>query len=935
MTEPFRPRAIMREAPYLKQAGLFAPKDYKRGDLLFSDTAVVLGTDLDLDKRLMRQRDKMIPEEWDDLLERWLMAARQHIPTMRWFVEEGTMEGMNYPNPSDNILDREAYSTFVTDAEYLLLVGKEVDGHQWTWEEELELRHLRRVIEDSIPVTVDYLGGLSWAVSTLTGLINHACHPNAYMELIEEGTEGYGVATVTIKVFAVKDIKEGEEITRSYQGPRGCVAHCLDKLRHQRGFHCKCNSCERAKEDVGYRILRNDVYDLKTQLETQPPQMAGHRLRDVGLLLDGYSLLDISHEVEFRVYIEEAKTAALLGDTIRAHYFTTRQLHWLGHCAHRPMAMSAVRVLSNIQRNRRLDSAIDLGQSVWDYYEMSQENLEEVIFSMAPGRSSDTKYRLLQVVDGVVEEVPDETVNKMEAEKREMHERQLEERRLAEEKERQDLQHRVQAQTMTLEELTQSIEGAPQGPSKKKKKSKKKAKKGPDTTNEESEPLVDDTATTESLNQIPVGKSAVQNLDDSTKAIEKKDVNEHDQQKIKTDAKSSSPPTATPSPAEKANGLTGMSLDAGSGKSNHDEKSDLARVNKWTNTTERSMLTETNATPDPDLTTTPDTLTQTHTWTDTDEDSLTMPRYDQHTKTDTVDDVANDNSWTTVTTRKKTTEERGLPPRTSSNLQNKAIGPRQAPVTTSGRRQPQTLSNWQDQTTTTAVAATAVDHRTDQTSSSWQARIDDLLQGPSAPHRRRQGQTASSSQDETVTKSQQAPVTAANRLAKTEIPPGPFIGPKEDSTQAKPVLNKKRNDRRAKKALKQKVSKLEQEVEELKSRNQFLETVAGIVAEEDHIRTTQPFKSPFGAKDGTSKSEWLASKANKRSLANDPRDLGHLLAAKDGINAPLLGFVLKERRDSACGRVEGDKVFVERGRPRGHTVSNDGSKMDCLKEAEV
>ncbi|KAI1612768.1 hypothetical protein EDD36DRAFT_437713 [Exophiala viscosa] len=120
---------------------------------------------------------------------------------------------------------------------------------------------------------------------------------------------------------------------------------------------------------------------------------------------------------------------------------------------------------------------------------------------------------------------------------------------------------------------------------------------------------------------------------------------------------------------------------------------------------------------------------------------------------------------------------------------------------------------------------------------------------------------------------------------------------------------------------------------ELESRNAFLEAVAGIVAEEDAL--AEPWVCPFGAKDGVSKQAWLASDGSKEALRLNPRDVGHLLAAKDGIGARLEGFMLRARRDSACGRLQGDKAFVDRGRLRAHSFGNDASKEDVLKLAEV
>ena len=101
-----------------------------------------------------------------------------------------------------------------------------------------------------------------------------------------------------------------------------------------------------------------------------------------------------------------------------------------------------------------------------------------------------------------------------------------------------------------------------------------------------------------------------------------------------------------------------------------------------------------------------------------------------------------------------------------------------------------------------------------------------------------------------------------------------------------------------------------------------------------------PFVTKVGASDGISKQAWLANDKAKETFRHEPRDVGHLLAAKDGIGADQAGFVLSNRRDSCTGRVEGEKVFagVEGRlavRARTHSFGNDGSKQDLLKKAVV
>ncbi|KAK6386298.1 hypothetical protein LTS17_001873 [Exophiala oligosperma] len=1122
-TPPPRLCAIVQECPSLKQAGLFAPKDYKHGDLLFSETAVVVGTVADLGDRPVPKYHDVPQEEWKNWLGAWLEATRTSIPTLRWFVETGTLEGMNYPKGFNNFLDREAYSTFITESQYLQLVDKSADKHDWSFEKELELRHLRRVIEEITPVDVDYLGGRAWAVGALTGVINHACHPNATLEVdTDNEPEDSAVPTVTMKVFAVKDIRAGEEITISYLYLAGSVEQYLHKLHHYYGFYCQCHACERTNEDASYRRLREDVYALKAELQSGNLTTEGQLLRHTALLMDGYWLLDINHEVVLHLYEHEAEEAYRLCDTLRCHYFTRRLLGWYGGCVIRAPAMEAVKHLSELENSRTLNSPDTMGWSTWDYYDMSQENLEEVMFMMGPGRFNDQEYHLLAVVDQVVKEVPVEMIEKS----RQQWSRLAENHKLREEEKKlQEERNRLQLQAMSTDELARILEEAPQHPSKKKKKSKRKAKEGTIATKDEMKSFVNDTAASESHDESHTGKSIEQSSsDDSKMAIEKQDADEHDHREMKQDAKPFPSSIATSSASDSKKKVQQMSLVSMSRRSVRDQENKLSRVNEWTKTIERSALGETDTkfdsyeqdayavamlrraqnvsettvrgedkletaqvdpstadvdsvgrsnsldmgcsgyhaghrpqdmndipmsqildkpkvrsertessslldgasprfetparsefeetidassatsaqaslgkvdvssktlpsirgdtTKDELLSISPisldDGLNQSQTWNNTEKASTTIPPSDQHSKTGTLRVSGENNDWITVAHCKKTKDAHRPPNWTSSGLQDKTVAPGQAPVNAGGRRQPHITSSQQDPHTVAHQTSSVASRHSEQMSSLWQCRINDLLQSPTFAPRRHQAQTSSARQDPSTTTTtlppppaatsdgrrseqtssswpdqitpepQKGAVVAAPNLAKLEPPLVPVVTHKEEAAPSKPATQRKR---RGNKALAQKVSELEQkveelrstqkvselekEVEELRSRNQYLENVAGIVAEDDYFHSIEPYKSPFGAKDGTSKSEWLASKFTKKDFLREPRDLGHLLAAKDGMDAPLLGFVLKERRDSACGRVEGDKVFLERGRLRGHSFGGDGSKMDWLKQASV
>ncbi|EXJ54538.1 hypothetical protein A1O7_09878 [Cladophialophora yegresii CBS 114405] len=106
-----------------------------------------------------------------------------------------------------------------------------------------------------------------------------------------------------------------------------------------------------------------------------------------------------------------------------------------------------------------------------------------------------------------------------------------------------------------------------------------------------------------------------------------------------------------------------------------------------------------------------------------------------------------------------------------------------------------------------------------------------------------------------------------------------------------------------------------------------------------------PFHSRFTAKggdpEGVSKQEWHANALNMDAVrVNKARDIGHLLAAKDGYAIKNESYVLSTRRDSVCVRVEGRRELVGLGavalrRARTHSFGNDQGRWDMLKMADV
>lgn len=86
--------------------------------------------------------------------------------------------------------------------------------------------------------------------------VNHDCNPNIKVVVSESREEG-------IKVYAIRDIEVGEELTRSYVNVSNTVQQRQRQLRVNWGFLCSCLKC---KEDLKIQQRR------KSSTTTQPKE---------------------------------------------------------------------------------------------------------------------------------------------------------------------------------------------------------------------------------------------------------------------------------------------------------------------------------------------------------------------------------------------------------------------------------------------------------------------------------------------------------------------------------------------------------------------------------------------------------------------------------------------------------------------------------------
>ncbi|KAK5430439.1 hypothetical protein LTR34_006166 [Exophiala xenobiotica] len=837
MSEQPRPRAVFRQySDNDKHAGLYAPRDFEPGELIFSEHAAILCDSDGLGRRPWKDRYSMSRQQWYEYLDHAVRIAQATIPLIRGFIQKGTIAGLDYPEDAEDWLSREAYPSHMSVYDFYDFLGK--PRGETTWRDQEQFRYVARIFEDAERVQ-DARGRFVYVLGLLNGIMNHACHPNTIARMDARQPAGIDVPAVTWHVYAVAPIQGGQEITKTYNVIEGPVDEYLDSLKYMYGFRCRCDTCLISEEDRIFRILRNDVYNLKMEWEalsdTGHPRSQMYRMAAV--LLDGYSLLDICNQPVGDLYTALVEMACKSSDAIRAFYFAIRMRLWFSERHSRPEATLSTNMLVAIQKHKLVPGETTEGYSVFEDFDLYDEGLFEMMFMMNHSPDDDV-YHCLQVVNGSVEEVSVEVSKK-----------RLETKLESE-------QQSAQLREKSIDELAKELEDEPPSTSKKNKKSKKK-RKATNTTKEEDTPLAEDVDSTkerqESLSQpdeaitTPVLEEhpvvpEVRDLDDT------KESPEHEGFEILIQA---------PSMVEKV----------------HDAGYETGAAD--TNLNQSSLAAH------------------------QDSDHLNKPEVG-HPNVSSVN--GRDAS------PRESKDPHTIPQPLVAPTPVRSLSASLSGDFTTPRPQERSIKK-----------ANPLYSRPEKTTSRSEA--DEASWTIKMP-RRRQNQAGS-----------RAPAPARRVVQKHQEVKKPHVAPatktcRDYATQTEPVYVQTPGERQA---------DVDQEkyIAELESRIRYLEAVVGFVVEED-VLDIEPFVCPFGAEDGTSKSAWLACAGSREDLRHNPRDVGHLLAGKDGVGARLEGFVLCARRDSVCGRVEGGKeVVVVGGRLRAHSFGNDASRMDFLKQAEV
>jgi hypothetical protein len=156
------------------------------------------------------------------------------------------------------------------------------------------------------------------AIFPVTARINHSCRPNAqqwWNPRLEKET-----------VHAVREIKEGEEITMSYiQGGASSVRQ--SELRDHFGFQCTCELCSLPSDLLRISDKRleeaamlDEAIGNPTTVRTTPEKA----LRDCGRLLAIFKREGINDTRVARVWWDAFQICAMHSDAARARVFAER-----------------------------------------------------------------------------------------------------------------------------------------------------------------------------------------------------------------------------------------------------------------------------------------------------------------------------------------------------------------------------------------------------------------------------------------------------------------------------------------------------------------------------------------------------------------------------------------------------------------------------------
>lgn len=238
---------------------MFATCDYAPGDEIFMEC----GVQFPFESPYRRPWKLLANPDDDTQFEKMMqilsgkMIEVKHFVMDVWDQAGGTLSTLNYPKDLETCFYREvngcAYSVDSISKAMLGWIPKLGDGFPQIPEELVSLgrqsaKLVQRFLEDSIsyPKTDDNSPEPVTLFGLMTGLVNHACFPNAILTVrhVKPHDEEHIPRPAILTLVACGAIKEGDEITFSYTWniPAG-VREQRAELLEMYNFDCRCHSC--------------------------------------------------------------------------------------------------------------------------------------------------------------------------------------------------------------------------------------------------------------------------------------------------------------------------------------------------------------------------------------------------------------------------------------------------------------------------------------------------------------------------------------------------------------------------------------------------------------------------------------------------------------------------------------------------------------------
>lgn len=880
-------KAIARKASNGKGIGLFALVDHEPGELIFVEDGVSIPMEEGF-RPPWPGSQELGPSKFEqtcwDVLNNMSQAFR--ILRDKATSQEGAQYGPHSPEDFDTLFYRPDKHTRPDPDEVFEAIQKMRDDITVQHKQRAQ-KFMARFFED---VREYNAGGVSvLGFGLLIGLVNHCCHPNAEIELCLDrpgvpGSRGM-VEGMTLHLRAIQDIKAGDEITIEYPIKLGDSRDShRASIKNTYGFECRCGTCIAEQNSAKLRELKDIALVLIGEMNNTPWLSSPQVFRKAALVLDAFDEIGLKHRPLYEVLQCCVARAVESSDMLRAHFFSKTLLKV------QEDAFGKVEKFYEIEQTREwiadaqrktipgLQGGSLEGHSVWQPYYMEQNALTDMMFMM---NHTGDEYHALRVVGGKVEEIPvEENLKRIDALKRERD--QAVTARLCRENMQLDQENR---QKMSVDELCESLGlYKDQGEETSKKKSKKKKRVGAHTA--------DDDSQMELPKELSIDGGAAGAPEQSARLAGETEKHDNSKQPENTvplgNSAFQSRQEQNASQTDQVDAATGKKPSTtavdGSTAEAHAERSSVTDASR-----SRSSLSHSA---DPLRNTLPPGSHRPR------GSRFANPLFDQDSY-DPIEMVSEEDNWNTATSRRE--------------LKKK-------------QRQDATIRDME---------------RRHRPSGFIQRNSHALQPARPAPARRRQ----QDSDRPTPTLPARSGEKESKRPALIPSPPR-F---RDASTQTDPVFIMPASEFRSCNEMAQKMGALEAQIADM-------EGILGLIrlsSREEATAAPKPvtvaamttayqalFLCPFGAPDATSKQAWLANKFSKVALRLEARDIGHLLAAKDGMGVGQEGFVLSARRDSVSGRVEGEKEFVElRGKAarkaRTHSFGNDGGKKDLLKEAEI